>query len=218
MGLWTAMRRRLGLGPSRAELRAESAMWQARSARAEAELRNAHARAKAAEKALRLKTHDDAMWQARYERAKAQRDRVEAELGKAHARLRRIRNDLHGQLVEPARVDGCAKIRFHEDTDAARFAAKLAATTGEELEAYVAYQCRICPRSPVTVSRFWHVGHREPGAAGLAKEARLLQISQRRAAAGREGRLLSQRVDPAVLARLRSTRQQSPPAGQDQTS
>jgi hypothetical protein len=126
----------------------------------------------------------------------------------ALALVRRIQEEVWGQLVEPPSADGCQKIRFHREGEAVEFAEALAAKTGEPVAAYNAYPCQRCPRSPVTVRRYYHVGHVSGSAA--AEAARKAEHLRRTADAHRGGRLVEQRVDPAVLARLRQVARRGP--------
>lgn len=178
-GWWRRLRRR----PSRAQLIAEAQLWKNRQAETEKSRHQAYARAE-------------------YSRSRLLA--VEALLRDSESRLRElVRDVLDGAYNEPGRVEGCIKVRFHFEQEAADWGATIARRYGEAPDAYEAYPCKVCPRSPVTTARFWHAGHPEKSAGLTAKVARERADRARRAEAGRDGRLLSQRVDPLVLAQLR---------------
>lgn len=80
--------------------------------------------------------------------------------------------------------------------------------------AYHAYSCKDCPRSPVTMRRYWHAGHSELGQSMIAKAAFIERRRETERAARRDGNLLAQRLEPAVLAGLRKLRDQG--KGQEQ--
>ena len=168
------IRRWLRLGPTRADLVAEAQLWKTRSRRSDAEGRAAHVRAKTAEKSLRA----------------------------AEAGIEALLALLDAGLEEPRREDGCSKVRFHRQQEADDWAVAIAEASGEGVEAFNSYQCKVCPRSPVTIQRYWHAGHAN-GDSQTAKAARQKRRAERAALARRDGNLISQRVDPAVLDRLR---------------
>jgi hypothetical protein len=165
----------LGLGPSRAELRAEIALWRERREREAEEKRAAYARAKDAE-------------------------RVNSEL------RHRITNLIQAKLNEPDRAEGCGKVRFHREDEARDFAQDLATRTGQPLEVFNIYGCRICPKSPATIRRYLHVGHRGSEYAQTVKVESKRSAGARQAAARRDGVTVAQRVDPRVVAELSRTR------------
>lgn len=61
---------------------------------------------------------------------------------------------LMSSMLEPTRVDGCDKVRFQSHDEAADFAARVLAETGVRC---VPHKCRICPRHPVSLDKFWHI-------------------------------------------------------------
>jgi hypothetical protein len=160
-------------------LAAEARVWRERCDRASADARAAYVRTKAAEKLTRV------------------------EQVRCRELETKISNIMAAALNEPGRVEGCDKIRFHRRIEASDWAKNLAGRTGEPVEVYKTYPCNTCPRSPVTMSRYWHVGHRGSADAQASKAEAQQQRSQARASARRSGRLVEQRVDPEVLARLR---------------
>jgi hypothetical protein len=168
---WRLVRGWLRMGPTRADLAAEAALWRARCDRSNAERDASRARAVQAGKDLR-------------------------------AAQRKI-DTLLALAKEPDRVNGCSKVRFHRQQEAEDWAAAVASRTGEPVETYETYPCKACPRSPVTVERYWHVGHRPTDEARAAQVAGELRRRAEIIDARRGGRLLEQRVDPTVLARLR---------------
>ncbi len=180
---WARVRHWLRMGPTRAELVAEAELWRARCERKDGEKYEAHARAKAAEKDLR---------------------QAEARIREMQSRLNAVVN---AGLNEPGRVEGCAKVRFHWQPEAAEWVAIIVQRTGGVADALNTYQCNVCPRSPVTVQRYWHVGHLGTKEAQAAKAAGVRRRNAQEAAARRDGKLLEQRVDPAVLAQLRKLRE-----------
>lgn len=167
------MRRWLRLGPSRAELAAEVQLWRDRQDQAEAQRNQAHVRAKTAEKALR----------------------------QAAARVRELEDLLDRGLNEPDRVEGCSKVRFHRRAEAGDWAEVIAKAAGESVQAYETYPCKVCPRSPLTVRPYWHAGHAKK--AKESKQAAQMRRSSAKLDARRDGRMVEQRVDPAVLDKLR---------------
>ena len=148
-------------------------MWQRRCEAAQAQAREAYSRAKVAEKAAR----------------------------EANQLAESVREEVLCRLAEPPQADGCEKIRFHHRAEADEFAEALSSDTKQGRDAYRVYQCNVCPRSPVTMHRYWHVGH--PNRAAAIKAAGIQKRRRESASAYQEGRQLQQRVDPTVLARLR---------------
>lgn len=165
---------------------------------------------------------------AEIELAKARLRRKEIERVKAYFRAKELEQSLQvtqaridellalvaAGLAEPPGVDGCSKVRFHHQKNAEDWAARIGRRTGEGVEAYRAYPCKDCPRSPVTMRRYWHAGHSEAGQSMIAKAAFIERRRETEHAARRDGNLLSQRLDPAVLAGLRKLRDQG--KGQEQ--
>jgi hypothetical protein len=184
MNAWRRIRRWLRLGPTRAELIAEAELWKARNGRKEQLLKEAFARAKTAEKGLRA--------------AGVEQGRVE----ELTARVAALTALVDAGLGEPERREDCSKVRFHRQEEAEDWAATIGEATGEGAEALNAYQCKVCPRSPVTMRRYWHAGHAD-GGSSAAKAARHRSRQIRAAEARRDGNLLAQRVDPSVLDRIR---------------
>jgi hypothetical protein len=174
------VRRWLRLGPSRAELVAEAELWKARNERKEAERNAAHVRAKAAERQLRA----------------------------AEAAIERLRAIVDAGFDEPGRETGCTKARFHRQSEAEDWAVQIAEARDEAGDAYEAYPCKVCPRSPVTMQRYWHAGHRVRGQSAIAKATSLRRRKEQETAARRAGQLVGQLVDPTVLAKLRKLREE----------
>lgn len=175
----SGVRRWLGLGPSRSELVAEARLWRERCERKNAQIMAAHARAKDAERQVR---------------------ELRAEVAGAQERISSV---LALRLTEPDRVDGCAKIRFIRQEEAADFRETLSSASGEPIGALDVYRCKICPLSPVTMLRHWHVGHGRSREAQEAKAAGRAQRGSERAGARAAGLLIEQRVDATVAAKLR---------------
>ncbi len=180
---WSRMRGWLGWGPTRAELVAEVELWKRRRDRVEQERNAAHARAKAAEKELR-------------QAAVRERD-LES----------RISELLVAALNEPGRVEGCEKVRFHQQDEAGGWRDRLSKLSREPVEVFTVYGCKTCPRSPVTMRPYWHVGHLGSEAAQKSKAAAAQRRAEERNKARRAGLLLGQRVDPGVLAKLHQMRE-----------
>jgi hypothetical protein len=176
------------MGPTRAELRAEMELWKARCDRHSMQTREAYARAKASEKEER---------RLRQELARAHREAKHAE-----AYAIRVIDQLHDRLNEPPRKEGCLKIRFHREPEAQAYAAHIASTTGEPAEAYEAYRCKSCPRSPVTMQPYYHIGHRMTEEGRRAREAGRSRQGKRRALALRDGRTVEQLVAPETLRKM----------------
>jgi hypothetical protein len=139
------------------------------------------------------------LWKSRCQRNEQRLHEAYARAKTAEKLLRQFRREVYDRLDEPARVDGCIKVRFHRRPEAADWAVAVANGCNEDPADYNTYQCKICPRSPVTTARYWHVGHDSKQAKAAATAARRAQ----EAAARRGGRQLDQRIDPTVLARLR---------------
>ena len=163
-----------GLGPSRAELVADAERWHQRCLRSNAARDEAYARIKT----LRGQVHD------------------------ADLRVHAIRAILADRLSEPTRITGCDKVRFHREDEAVDWLADIARNVGQPEHVFHVYDCKTCPRSPVTMARYFHVGHTGSARGQAAKAAGKARDAKRRAEAEKAGRLLRQRVDPRVLARL----------------
>lgn len=173
-----AWRRWLRLGPSRAELMAEVQQWKSRTERSEKATLAACLRAKNAEERLR----------------------------EAEQQVLDLQGLLHDRFTEPTRADGCDKIRFHNKTEADDFGAAVAQRSGEDPSVYYTYGCKICPRSPVTMLRYWHVGHPARKKAQQSKEAAKQRRADQQRQARRAGNQIVQRLDPEVAERLRALR------------
>jgi hypothetical protein len=169
----------LRLGPTRAELIAEAELWKARAGYSDAHTREAHVRAKAAEKRAR---------------------RAEIRAGGAEERIRVL---LDESLNEPGKVEACSKVRFHHKPEADAWADRIAKISGEAREVFDVYGCKFCPRSPVTHRRYLHVGHGWSKQAQASRETAQHDRAMQRSTAQREGKLIEQRIDPRVMARLR---------------
>lgn len=169
---------------SRAELRGEAERWRERCEKSNAEKQRVHGRLKAQRKELNSLVHE--------QRCRA--DRAEARLARAMARLATM-------ATEPARAEGCSKVRLHHRSEADSWAEQIANGTGSRVEDLEVYQCRSCPRSPVTMGRYWHVGHSLSGVAARVESKERYAAAQGRARAA--GTQIAQRVDPQVLARLK---------------
>jgi hypothetical protein len=182
-----ALRRWLGLGPGRAELAAEAELWRTRCERASEQNRQEGVRAKAAERQVR-----------------ALGEEMERQARKLQAEIRRLTEVIEQRLAEPGPGEGCTKIRFHREPEAADFLTQLAGQTRSDPDVYRVYRCRLCPRSPVTMTSYFHVSHRNTSAGRQTKQDSKEQWKQREVDARKRGTLLSQRVSPADLARLRA--------------
>lgn len=173
-------------GPTRADLRAEVDAWRGRADRQSEQVRQAHRERKAQRAELNAQLTTE-------------RDRVR----QLKARLRRAEQALALTAAEPERGE-CTKVRFHHRGGAETWALQILADTEGVPGSMKAYQCREgCPRSPVTMQRYWHVGHQDTPEAQLAKEAARARREQRYVAARRDGRTLGQQIDPRVMARMR---------------
>lgn len=104
----------------------------------------------------------------------------------------------HIHSTEPGPVDGCTKVRLRDRDEAWEFARRVAEDTGQRLELFNVYPCDICPRQPVGTSRFLHITSKETDQERL--EARARSGGERK----RNGTTLGDRLDPAVLAKLKS--------------
>jgi hypothetical protein len=62
-------------------------------------------------------------------------------------------------LTEPATGDDCTKIRLHDKEQARAFAARVERECGAEPGTLEPYACPLCPRQPVSSSRYLHVRH-----------------------------------------------------------
>jgi hypothetical protein len=118
----------------------------------------------------------------------AQIDRLEIKLTRAYA-------DIHS--TEPGPVEGCTKVRLRDRDEAWEFARRVAEDTGQRFELFDVYACDICPRQPIGTSRFLHITSKESDQERL--EARARSGGQRK----RNGTALGDRIDPAVLERLK---------------
>ena len=145
------------------------------------------------------------LWRRRNRGAEAERD---AAYVRAKNSERELRAFVHEGLNEPGRVDGCTKVRFHREPEARDWADAIARRTGEKPEDYHTYQCKKCPRSPVTMARYWHAGHPLTPGAVASKEAYVQRRRAEQKSAAGNGRLLGQRVDPRVLAQLRRIKEE----------
>lgn len=135
-------------------------------------------------------------------RDRTERDRAYQRAKLAEKSLRRIQREVLDSLalVEPPMVEGCVKVRMHTEAEAIAFAERLAADLGIDSSVLNAYRCKVCPRHPGTMDRFWHVGHRDP----QVKPGHVSgEIHRRRA--WREGRTIGQLVTPETAARLRES-------------
>lgn len=108
------------------------------------------------------------------------------------------------QMLEPP-VGKCEKVRLRGRDEAAAFAAAVERDTGAPPGALRTYACTVCPRQPVGIGRFWHVGNADP-ARRSTRGGNVVRGERERVQrqAAREGSLLRQRVDPSVLAHLRT--------------
>ncbi len=158
-------------------------MWRRRRGREAEEKRAAHGRVGAVRVELGQVRHALSIERGRVEH-------LENELRKARARL--------ALAAEPARTE-CAKVRLHFKAEAERWREQIAADTDSPVEDLSVYDCRVCPRSPVTMRRYWHVGHDDPE----AKAETMARKDDARRAAASEGRLIAQRLGSDVAAKLR---------------
>lgn len=166
------------LGPSRRELRELAETWERRCAVAQGQTREAHV----------------ALREARV-RGGEQKHRAEV----AEARLRSAQQRLE-LAAEPVQRPGCGKVRLHRRAEADEWREQIEQRTGKA-DGLAVYSCKVCPRSPVTMKRYFHVGH--PHGAEEAKQASKAEHFRAQAVAEREGLTIGQRVDPRVMAKLR---------------
>jgi hypothetical protein len=168
-------------GPRRAELRAEVELWRQRCERKDRAERDAHRRI-----------------------AELRREvgPLRAEVHNLSERLRVTRQKL-ALAVEPEQRDGCRKVRLHYRDEALLWAAQIEQKTGGQVGDLHVYRCKICPRSPVTMQRYWHAGHPETEEGQAAKQASMDRTRAERASATRAGLTVAQRVDPRVMERLK---------------
>lgn len=147
------------------------------------------------------------LWKGRCDRNSAERNQVHVEVKALKKRLREVEGALRSFMVaglnEPDRVEGCSKVRFHREAEAHDWAESIARGNGEAVDVYRVYPCKLCPRSPVTIKSYFHVGHAGSRAGQTAKKNGKARRTEQIAAAGRNGNLIRQRVDPEVLAKLR---------------
>jgi hypothetical protein len=125
------------------------------------------------------------------------------EIGQLNGQVAKLERSLtrayaHIHSTEPGPVEGCTKVRLRDQDEAWEFAKRVAEDTGQRLELFNVYPCDICPRQPVGTSRFLHITSKETDQERL--EARARTGGQRK----RNGTALGDRIDPAVLERLRS--------------
>ncbi len=191
--IWSRFRKHIGLGPTRAQLIAEAQAWRDRCKASNDDRDLQHARFREKKRA------------AHEQRVRA--DQAEKQLRQAEQELEQLRHIVRTN-VEPNRVEGCNKVRFHQESEAAGWAETVGNQTGEGASAYRTYQCKLCPRSPVTNQRYWHITHADTEQAKQAKAAGLRRRREGQAAAHRAGRTLGQRVDPTVLDALRGTQEE----------
>lgn len=57
-------------------------------------------------------------------------------------------------MAEPGEDGRCGKVRLRSEQEAAAFAERVFAETGERC---VPRKCRFCPRQPVSLEKFWHI-------------------------------------------------------------
>lgn len=94
----------------------------------------------------------------------------------------------------------CQKERFHREAEASEWLAKIAENTEQPVDWLEVYPCPVCPRSPLTGSRYLHVRH-------VDRETKQASLKRRQQAIGeahRDGRRVEQLIDPEVLARLKA--------------
>lgn len=189
---WRRVRGWLRLGPSRADLIDEARMWRHRCERSNLARDEAYGRAKAAKKEMRAVQLE----------LDAARRAAQLELDAARRQIDDLRELVADGLNQPDKADGCHKVRFHWRSGAQEWAASISRRTGEPLEVYDTFPCKVCPRSPVTMRRYWHVGHFSDEAAQASKRAVEDRKGSAKLDARRAGKLVEQRLDPAVRARL----------------
>jgi hypothetical protein len=127
----------------------------------------------------------------RLEMSQRAHDRT-VDIQRLQARLAKAMN------VEPPAVEGCVKVRLRDQDEAWEFARRVAEDSGQRLDLFEVYACDICPRQPVGTSRFLHITSRETD--DERREARQRRAGQRK----RNGTALGDRIDPAVLERLKA--------------
>jgi hypothetical protein len=144
--------------------------------------------------------------------AKAEIARLTAELVLEREAAEALLADMNvavDALLEPARHPDCNKIRLRNKAEAEAFARRLEEDTGREHGSLEGYRCTVCPRQPAldrqqSPGRYYHVRNRARGERSSgAKVKRTAAWKRVMAAARRNGALLEQRIDPAVLTRLR---------------
>jgi hypothetical protein len=142
-------------------------------------------------------------WKTRCKSSNEARDAAYARAKAAERLAKTAGRMVRDGLNEPDRVQGCAKVRFHQQIEAESWAAAIAADTGESVRNYNTYACKTCPRSPVSLSRYWHVGHVGSMEAQIDKDASKDRRIARHIAARRDGATIEQRIDPRIMAKLR---------------
>lgn len=143
------------------------------------------------------------LWMERCRRSNEERDAARERAEQADQLVARLQQQINAGLNEPDRVEGCDKIRFHRWQEAEDWRVELAYHTDQNPDALHAYDCKVCPRSPITMRRYFHVGHPARRVSQREKRAAQGRRAGERIEARREGRLINQQVDPLVLAKLK---------------
>lgn len=168
------------IGPGRRELRAEAELWRVRCERSNSD-------------------RDRATRVAKQMRREAGQERHRGDV--LEAKLRSAMQQL-ALAAEPERTPGCAKVRFHQRSEAEQWMRQVLEDTGGQDGEMKTYPCRACPRSPVTMARYWHVGH--PAKGREARDAAKERARAATRAARTAGRTIAQQISPEVLAVLRT--------------
>ena len=89
----------------------------------------------------------------------------EASLGDSVTALRRNLRD----MLEPAGGD-CRKVRLRSQAEAEEFADRVARDTGGGPFSW--YKCKVCPRQPGSLDRFFHITHGDRAKRGRTYQPR----------------------------------------------
>lgn len=132
-----------------------------------------------------------------------ERDQAIRERDTANA-LRAAAERAAAEAFEPAPVDGCNKRRLRDVDEAVAYAVLTEQDMCLPVGTFTTYQCATCPRQPASQDRYWHIANIDPAGRSNRNPAARRRERAARARAGRmSGRLVVQRLDPAVVQRLR---------------
>jgi hypothetical protein len=142
-----------------------------------------------------------------------------------YARQLAVLRDMHTELeqrhravldqlevfLDHSRPNPCTKVRLVDKDEAVTFAAWLAEETGRDPAEFDVYRCPLCPRRPVTGTRYWPVTnvdqHFRKTRGRHPQLVKAIRARERKVRA--DGRMLDQRVTPEVIAKLRAKVQES---------